>query len=92
MPNPLTTDELNQAKTLLNSGTTAAEKKSALNSFYQYMSDQGYGYADLAQGLVNGSTMSGNTALDFLQNAANAQGVTLSNQDVQNIEMTFLRI
>jgi hypothetical protein len=70
MPNTLTTDQLLQADALLKGGN-----KETLDEFYNYMYQQGYGYAGLALGLVDSSTFSGVTAKNFLINSAAQQGL-----------------
>lgn len=84
MPSTLTTGQLQYAKSLLSDGTPEA-----MNSFYAYMSGQGYGYANLAIGLINCSTFSGNTAQAFMLNAAQQQGLSLTANQISNIELTM---
>jgi hypothetical protein len=80
MPKSLAPTDLQTAKTLLDSGN--------LVSFYGYLSSQGYGYANLASGVVECTTLSGGTtAQSFMMQAAAQQGVTLTAISVGKIEM-----
>jgi hypothetical protein len=81
MPNAITT-QLLQAQSILNSGS-----EGALQLFYTQMSKAGYGYATLALGIINNSTLAGSSAQAFLDNAASSQGVTLTPSQTTTIEM-----
>jgi Ca2+-binding RTX toxin-like protein len=80
MPNPLTTTELQAARTMIDQGN--------LVGFYNYMYNQGYGYANLAKGVVECTTESGGSAaLQFITQAAKEQGVILTAAQVGQMEV-----
>lgn len=79
MANALTIEQLEAAKTTyLDAGN--------LSGFYTYMAGQGYNYAKLAGGLVDGTSGSGAVALGFMKQSAAAQGVTLTDTQISQIE------
>lgn len=80
MPNTLTIAQLNSVKTMIDRGD--------LVGFYNYMSSQGYGYANLAKGVVECSTLSGgSTAQNFMTQMAVEQGIKLTADKVVKIEI-----
>lgn len=82
MPNILTTDALKNAQKMIQSGD--------LVGFYNYMAKQGYGYANLAKGVVACDTYSGGTtAQNYMVQAASEMGVTLSADRILNIEKSM---
>jgi len=93
MPNTLTTAQLqgylNQPATTL---PGSSNFESIVNGVYSQLGQQGYGYANLAAGLVNCNTLSGNVAQNFMGNYANSQGISLSSSQTQKIELDSLEI
>ncbi|MDI2590608.1 hypothetical protein POF45_04060 [Pseudomonas sp. 681] len=81
MPKTLTTAQLETAKAMIGSGTPTE-----LSNFYDYMYQQGYGYAALANGVVNCQWATGTTAQNYMINSAGAQGVILDAAAIQKIE------
>jgi hypothetical protein len=77
MASSMTVAQLEQARTMITSGD--------VKGFYQYMADQGYNYALLAGGLVNGS-FSGEAAINYLEATAKAEGVTFTAAQVPALE------
>lgn len=67
MPKTLTTAQLETAKAMIGSGTPTE-----LSNFYDYMYQQGYGYAALANGVVNCQWATGTTAQNYMINSAGA--------------------
>ena len=60
--------------------------------FYQALySTYGYGYAQLAEGVVSNSNLSGIVAQQYMQNSAALQGVTLTPAVISNIESARIR-
>jgi hypothetical protein len=88
MPNTLTTAQLQVlTNQLATTSPGAANFQSVVNGVYSQLAAQGYGYANLAAGLVTCSTLSGKVAQNFMANFASAQGSSLSNAQIQNIEL-----
>ena len=80
MPNQLTTQQLTNAKAMIANGN--------ITGFYNYMYSQGYGYANLAKGVVECSLSSGGaTALQYMTDVAKQAGITLTAQKVAKIEL-----
>ena len=77
-PNVLTQDNLNYANSLLDQGR--------VSEMYDYLAAQGYQYAQLANGVANGDSPAGLIALEFMENTAQAQGLTLSQAEVDYLE------
>lgn len=79
MPNSLTTVQLLSAQAMITSGDVLG--------FYNYMASQGYGYANLAKGVVECTLLSGgSTAQNFMVQEAERRGITLSDQKVFDVE------
>jgi hypothetical protein len=78
MTPPMTTSELEQARTMISAGDLAG--------FYTYMANQGYDYALLAGGLVSGSSFSGAAAVSYMLSSAQAQGVNFTASQVPAFE------
>lgn len=79
MPNSLTTAHLTTAQTMITNGN--------LLGFYSYMASQGYGYADLARGVVECTLLSGgSTAQNFMLQEAARRGITMTEQQVIAVE------
>ena len=79
MPNALTVSQLLGAKKMITTGN--------LVGFYQYMANQGYKYATLAEGVVSASAPNGLAALGFMQASATAQGHPLSGAQINKIKI-----
>uniref|UniRef100_UPI002AB607E5 calcium-binding protein n=1 Tax=Paraburkholderia heleia TaxID=634127 RepID=UPI002AB607E5 len=78
MATPMTTAQLEQARTMISSGD--------ISGFYSYMASQGYNYAILAEGLVSGTSFSGAAAVNFLIASAAEQGVNFSSSQIPALE------
>jgi len=74
---PITQTDLDNAQTLLNQGGPSA--------MYEYLAGFGDRYSVLAQGVLDGSTLSGQAALEFMQHTAEQQGRTLTEAEINNI-------
>lgn len=71
MPNSLTTSQLTSAKVMITNGN--------ILGFYNYMASQGYGYANLAKGVVECTLLSGgSTAQNYMMQETARSGITLS--------------
>ena len=66
MANTLTLEQLQSFRHLLNAGN--------VSQFYTLMRDNGYAYAGWAQGVVDGDTIAGLAALDYLNDSAKMMG------------------
>ncbi|MBF0099123.1 MAG: hypothetical protein HQM04_19040, partial [Magnetococcales bacterium] len=80
MPDILTKEQLLSFKSYIN-GT-----KGGLESFYAVMKEANYGYADLANSVVNCTGASGSTAQIYMSQRAKEQGVTLGDNQILDIE------
>src|SRR5450830_1141654 len=93
MPNAMTTAQLQSLLQGLNSassdGATLNQIAGAISGVYNTMSANGYGYANLASGLVTGSTFSGDVAKNFMTNFAAENGTPMSAQTVTNIKLSM---
>src|SRR5450830_849796 len=91
MPNVLTSAQLQSLSSDLNSFSSGTndEKTSAITAIYNYLSDNGYGYATLASGLVTGSTLSGDVAKNFMANYAATNGSPMTVDTQVNIELSM---
>src|SRR5450830_974472 len=91
MPNVLTTAQLQSFSSDLSSFSSGTndEKTSAITTIYNYLSDNGYGYATLASGLVTGSTLSGDVAKNFMANYAATNGSPMTVDTQVNIELSM---
>ncbi len=79
MPNRLTTEKLQAAKAMITDGRVL--------DFYNYMASQGYGYANLAKGVVECSLLSGgSTAQAFMTVRAAELGIPLPPEKVVAVE------
>ncbi len=79
MPNLLTTAQLIGAKAMIADGNVLG--------FYDYMASQGYGYANLAKGVVECTLLSGgSTAQNFMVQEAARRGITMTEQKVLDVE------
>ena len=88
MPNALTAAQLQgYLSQLAETSPGSSNFESVVNGVYSQLSQQGYGYANLAAGLVTCSTLSGNVAQNFMANYASSQGVALSSSQIQKIEL-----
>ncbi len=76
---PITLDSLNYAQTLFDTAGPGA--------MYNYLAGFGDRYSILAQGVLDGSTTSGQAALEFMEHTALQQGVTLTQGDVDQIRL-----
>lgn len=82
MPNTLTTAQLRTAQSMITSGN--------VTGFYNYMAGQGYGYANLALGVVQCSFLSGgSTAQNYMVIQAAQMGITLTPSQVGAIEVNM---
>ena len=81
MPTILHQTDLSYASSLLHSG-----QPTAINDLYNYFQANGYNYAVLAKAVVN-QAPSGVAGVEFMKNAAEAQGKPLSQADIDSIEM-----
>ena len=80
MANILTTAQLQDARIMIDNGN--------LKGFYDYMASNGYGYANLAKGVVDCTTLSGGTtAQNFMAQAAAAKGISLSGDLIRKTEI-----
>ncbi len=71
MPNPITSQEIAQLKSTLDGATaTDPNLNSMLSAVYSSLNDQGYAYANWAKGVVNGDTISGIAAIDYVKGTA----------------------
>src|SRR5881628_2219943 len=65
MPSALTTQQIDQYISLIDTGGV-----DAVRQVYDTLYAQGYNYAGWASGVASGSTMTGQSALDYLQGSA----------------------
>lgn len=79
LQSPITMENLNYAKGLADQGK--------LVEMYGYLASFGDRYSVLATGVVQGSTLSGVAALEFMEHSAKQQGQTLSENDLNDIKM-----
>jgi hypothetical protein len=80
MPNSLTLQQLKNAQAMIDRGD--------LKGFYDYMYGQGYGYANLAKGVVECSASTGGAfALQYMTQVAKDHGINLTAQQVAKIEI-----
>jgi hypothetical protein len=77
MATPMTVAELQQAQSMIASGD--------LSGFYAYMSDMGYNYAVLAEGLISGS-LTGTAAINYLVATAQSDGTTFTSAEIPTLE------
>ena len=88
MPNSITSSQIQSLISTVNSGN--------VTDAYDYLSTQGYAYADWANGVAKGNTIAGASALEFLQGTA-LMGVgssvcqTLSLETIQSIKQGMAR-
>ncbi|MBF0561228.1 MAG: hypothetical protein HQL37_04230 [Alphaproteobacteria bacterium] len=69
---------------------SAADKRQVLADFYSDMfNNQGYRYANLGYGLVTGTSQTGQLALNYMKASAQAQGNTISEDDITNLEVSM---
>jgi hypothetical protein len=79
MPNTLTTSQLLSAQAMITNGNVLG--------FYDYMASQGYGYANLAKGVVECTLLSGgSTAQNFMTQEAARRGISMTEQQVHSVE------
>jgi hypothetical protein len=74
----MTTAQLEQARLMISNGDVA--------SFYSYMTAQGFNYPILANGLVSGTSFSGEAAISFLFDSAQNQGVVFKESQLPAFE------
>ncbi|MBN1006600.1 hypothetical protein [Amphritea pacifica] len=60
---------------------------SHLSEMYEYMADKGDRYAELANGVVEGDTLSGKSALEFMEHTATSQGIEWDEGKTDSIRM-----
>lgn len=77
MPMELTNVDLSHAKSLLDSAGPSA--------MYDYLSQKGYQYATLANGVAKGDSVAGEVAIGFMKSASSDAGHIMSENDVNRI-------
>jgi hypothetical protein len=88
MPSPISASTLKgYLDTLSQPGITPADA----SKIYNQLSQQGYGYATLANDLVTGSSLSGQVAKNFMSNYAASLGGALTDTQTNNIEVGMAR-
>jgi hypothetical protein len=88
MPNTLTVSQLQSlTNQLATTSPGASNFQSIVSNVYTQLSQNGYGYATLAEGVITCSTLSGNIAQNFISGYASSQGTTLTNTQTQKIEL-----
>lgn len=77
----MSVEQLQQARKIVDSSGSA--------SLYRYMADQGYRYALLASKVVAGFSFSGDIAQNFLLETAKSEGVSLTTNQVPELEQSM---
>lgn len=68
MPNAITSQQIAQLKSTLEGvSATDSDLNDKLSTVYSLLNEQGYAYANWAKGVVNGDTVSGIAAMDYLK-------------------------
>ena len=75
----ITTNDLTHAQGLLNNGQ--------LSAMYDFLASKGDRYAVLAKGVVEGNTVSGKAALEFMEHTAKQQGKVWTEANAQEIRI-----
>ncbi|MBJ7538893.1 S8 family serine peptidase, partial [Marinomonas transparens] len=77
----ITTDDLAHAQSLLENGQ--------LSEMYDYLASKGDRYSTLAKGVVEGNTVSGKAALEFMEHTAIQQGKAWGEAENQDIRVSM---
>lgn len=83
-PTPLTASQMSNLSSILNNQSLTTSQRSA--QYYQTLASYGYNYGNLAEGVVNNNTLAGQIANNFIQDYANANGITYNSTTASNIQ------
>ena len=87
----LTHAQLQDLATLVNQANAHPSNAAMREAYYQQLADDGENYGALAKGVVQGTTLAGYVADQFLKDQAQSiYGKTLSATDIQNISLCLM--